>query len=125
MSPSKQTQVDACLAKSRKERCVNDINRWLINNKLKLNEDKTELLLISSKFQSRPVINSIQVGEEAIQHQSSVRNLGAIFDQDMSFNEHISKICKSSQHHLRNIREIRKFLDERSCETLFNSCFCN
>ena len=52
-------------------------------NKLKLNDDKTELLVISSKHQPRPAtcIASIQVGEETINHAPTVRNLGVLLDQ--------------------------------------------
>ena len=32
------------------ESCVRDIDRWMSCNKLKLNRDKTELLVISSKY---------------------------------------------------------------------------
>ena len=39
----------------------------------------------------------------------------------MSFNEQISKICKSSHYHLRNIGKIRKYLDESSTEPLIHA----
>ena len=39
----------------------------------------------------------------------------------MSFNEQISKICKSSHYHLRNIGKIRKYLDESSTKTLIHA----
>ena len=45
---------------------------WMIKNKLKLNDDKTELVVISSKHQPRPAIASIQVGEETINHAPTV-----------------------------------------------------
>ena len=115
------SQEDMSLAKSRVECCVKEIHSWMINNKLKLNDDKTELLVISSKYRSRPDLNFIQVGDESIKHQSTVRNLGVVFDQIMSFNEHISKVCKSSHFHLRNIGKIRKYLDESSTETLIHA----
>ena len=54
---------------------------WMIKNKLKLNDDKTELVVISSKHQPRPAIASIQVGEETINHAPTVRNLGVLLDQ--------------------------------------------
>ena len=65
----------------------------MIANVLKLKHDKTELAVKNSQYKARPSVNSIQVGEETINHQSTVQNLGAIFDQTMSFNEQISKIC--------------------------------
>jgi hypothetical protein len=38
------------VAKLRIEQCLIDIDRWMSSNKLKLNKDKTELLLFHSKF---------------------------------------------------------------------------
>ena len=42
----------ACLAKSRVEHCEEEIDRWMILNKLKLNDDKTELIVL--------VLNTVQ-----------------------------------------------------------------
>ena len=50
--------VDAGLSRSRVEHCVADIDRWMTDNKLKLNEFKSEPLVISSKYRSRPMITS-------------------------------------------------------------------
>ena len=61
--------VNARLSRSRAEHCVAEIDRWMTNNKLKLNEDKTELLVISHKYRSRPLVTSTQVGVEIIKHQ--------------------------------------------------------
>ena len=44
---------DLSLAKRRVECCVNDIDCWMVNNGLKLKQDKTELVFVSSKSQSR------------------------------------------------------------------------
>ena len=109
------------MARTRVERCVEDINSWMIKNKIKLNDDKTELVVISSEHQPRPAIASIQVGEETINHVPTVRNLGVLFDQVLSYDDHISQLCKSSQFHLRNIGKIRKYLDEGSTETLVHA----
>ena len=109
---------DAYLGRIRVKCCVEDINSWTIKNKLKLNGAKTELIVISSKHQPRPAIASIQVGEETINHVPTVRNLGVLLDQALSYDDHISQLCKSSQFHLKNIGKIRKYLDEGSTETL-------
>ena len=39
----------------------------------------------------------------------------------IAIDKHISMICKTSQHHLRNIGNIREFLDQGSAETLVHS----
>ena len=57
----------------------------MTNNKLKLNENKRKLLVISYKYRSGPMVTSIQVGFETVRHQPFVRNLGVIqLDQDIA-----------------------------------------
>ena len=46
-SPS-QSQQELRLVKSKLEACVKHIDLWMVLNRLKLNQDKSELLLISS-----------------------------------------------------------------------------
>ena len=41
------------------ESCVRETNHWMACNKLKLNRDKTELLVIGSKHWPYPVLDSI------------------------------------------------------------------
>ena len=93
----------------------------MIKNKLKSNDDKTELIVISSKHQPRPAIALIQVGEETINHVPTVHNLGVLLDQALSYDDHISQLCKSFQFHLKNIGKIRKYLDEGSTEILVHA----
>ena len=109
------------MARTRVKCCVEDINSWMIKNKLKLNDDKTEFVVISSKHQPRPVISSVQVGEETINHVPTARNLGVLLDQALSYVDHISQLCKSSQFHVKNIGKIRKYLDEDYTETLVHA----
>ena len=46
------------------EQCVNDIDGWMVNNGLKLNQDKTELVFSSSKFRCTLSLEFIQVVHE-------------------------------------------------------------
>ena len=61
-------------------RCAGFARESSAKNKLKLNDDTTELVVMSSKHQSRPGIASIRVGEEIINHVPTVRNLGVLLD---------------------------------------------
>ena len=69
--------ADTGLFRSRVEHCVADIDRWMTNNKLKLNENKTERLVISSKYRSRLMVNYIQEGVETIKHYSCCKKFGS------------------------------------------------
>ena len=92
-----------------------------MNNGLKLNQDKTELVFISSKFRSRPSLEFIQVGDEKIQPKSSAQNLGVTIDQCLDLKDHVKKICVSCHYHLRNIAKIRKYLSEETSEILVHA----
>ena len=58
------------------ELCVKDIGDWMLRNKLKLSQDKNELLVIISKYRPRPLLDYIRVGEEAIKSNKQARNVG-------------------------------------------------
>jgi len=48
---------------ARVERCIEDIREWKLNDKLKLNDDKTEFIIIGSSQQLAKVsINTLRVG---------------------------------------------------------------
>ena len=75
--------------KSSIEQCVCDIDNWMASNKLKLNQDKTEVVLICSRYRPRPPLESLQIGRVNVVPTSSARNLGAIFVQCFNLEEHI------------------------------------
>lgn len=108
-------------SKSRIEKCIDDINAWMVINKLKLNQDKTELLLIHSKFQPSPPLDHIQIGDEKIMPSSSARNLGVMFHEHFNYEEHINKVCKSSYYHIRNMSTIRKYLNKDCMEIIIHA----
>ena len=74
----------------------------MILNGLKLNEEKTELLLLSSCYRPSPSLEFVRVGGEVIQPSSSVRNLGVILDPSVDMEDHIKKVCKTCHFHLLN-----------------------
>ena len=105
------------------EQCVRDLDNWMVINKLKLNQDKTEVVLISSRYRPRPPLDSLQIGNVTVTvvPSSSDRNLGVIFDKCFDFEDHIKSICKSSHFHIRNIANIRKYIDEESAKIVVHA----
>ena len=80
--------------KTTNEKCVRDTDNWLVINKLKLNQDETEVVLISSRYRLKPPLDSLQIGNVTVVPSSSARNLGVIFDKCFNFEEHIKSILK-------------------------------
>ena len=98
------SQQDAITAM---QNCIDDNRSWMEHDKLLLNDEKTEFLVIGTRQQLSKVIT---VGNSAIMKSSVVGNLGSYIDDKLSMNSHIKKVSNASFYYLHNIRRIRKHL---------------
>ncbi|KAK7108618.1 hypothetical protein V1264_016319 [Littorina saxatilis] len=100
--------------------CITDVKSWMIDNKLKLNDDKTEVLLCKKKNTTFPSPQpvSVQVGDTDILFSPSARNLGFTLSSDMTLNKHISLVCRAAYFELRKISTIRHTLSSQTTITL-------
>ena len=104
-------------------RCISDLRNWMIRDRLMINDDKTELILIGSRQQFGKIndVCNISVGDYDIYPSSCVRNLGAWFDNKLSMSTHVTKICNAPFYDLHNIRRIKKYLSRDSLLTLIHA----
>ena len=66
------------------ENCIADVRSWMISDKLMLNDDTTEFLVIgTSKQLSEVSVSSIRVGDVDVISVHSAKNLGSRFDSRM------------------------------------------
>ena len=70
---------------ARIELCVSEIREWMNQNMLKLNDDKTELIVF---------------------------DLGVIFDRVLLLRQHVSYTSRACRFYLRNISRIRKYIPQ-------------
>ena len=57
------------------EACICGINKWMTANKLLLNGDKTEFLVLNARHRPQPNIDSIQTGHDIIHASKSAKNI--------------------------------------------------
>ena len=100
--------------------CINDIRKWMKEKHLKLNEEKTEVMLIGTKafLAKSKKIDSMKIGDEFVDVRKTATNIGVTFDATMSFSNHISNITKKCYFHLFLISKIRPFLTEKVANKL-------
>ena len=115
--------VDVLQSKSLIERSIQDVQQWMVVNKLKLNGDKSELLVLTARHRPPPPLDSILIGADIIEASKSAKNIGVWFDNLLSMDVQINNICKTAFFHLRNIAKIRKFLSYVSVKYLFMLLF--
>ena len=112
-------QLDAI---NRMENCINDIRDFLHQNMLCNNGEKTEFLIVGTSHQLKKLkINSIKVDNTEIRAVDDVRNLGVIFDKEMTMEKHVNKMCRSAYFNLRNVSKIRQSLDRETVKTAVNA----
>ena len=84
--------------------CIADLRTWMLNNKLKINDSKTEFLVISStRSKYKPDNIFITVGTSQIYPSQKCKCLGAIFDKHFNFRSQVSQVRKSTYFSLKNI----------------------
>ena len=93
---------------------VSDICLRMQRNELKLNKEKTDILLIHSKFWNCPSLDEIILGNEQLTMARTVITLGIIFAQEISFNDQINQLCRTSFSFLRNLFKIHKYLTDEA-----------
>ena len=102
--------------------CVSEIREWMNQNMLKLNDDKTDLIVFTSKYK-QDVYNdlSMTIGDTVVDCSSQVKDLGVIFDRVLSLRQHVSYTSKTCRFHLRNISRIRKYIPQDTSVVLVKS----
>ena len=99
--------------------CISDVNDWATANMLKLNDNKTELILVTSK-RAKHLLNlptSITIGNAKIPFKQSVLNLGFTLDRNLTTNAHVSNIARTCYFELRRLTSIRRFLTSTATAT--------
>ena len=105
------------------EKCLCDISVWMSQNKLKLNNDKNEIILFGSKKHLAELnIKSLSVeGTDVSVASEPVRNLGAMFDSQLIMAPYVKSVVKKSSFQLRNIGKARRVLTEDATKTVMQS----
>ena len=97
--------------------CTEDINRWMASNRLVVNPAKTDVLWCSSS-QPPPDTPLLPAGT-TVQPSASVRNLGVLFDTDLS--AHVNQLTARCYSSLRRIKSCRRALTRSASVILVNS----
>ena len=104
------------------EHCIADIRRWMASNWLKLNDDKTEFIILGTPTNlGKVVTQDIKIGEHRIAKCYSVRNIGAMFDAKMKMEVQVSKVCQIAWFHLYSISKIRKYLTKEQSQSAIHA----
>ena len=95
------------------------IKEWLLANKLSLNVEKTEFMLIGSDYKINNLVTQpiIKIDQTKIKQLFKSRVLGVDIDNKLKWTNHIDIVAKRVSSGIGAIRRIRDFVDRH-----FNLC---
>ena len=120
------TQVMVCGNKTalsdlieRMEQALSSLDLWFRANSLKVNPDKTQLIVFGSRQNLRNVPPfGVKFRERTIQPVLEVKNLGVIFDRHLSWDAHIQEITRKCFGILIGLSHIRHYLPAEILPTI-------
>ena len=103
--------------------CICDVKAWATANMLILNDNKTELMLVTSKRTKHlhDLPTSIAIGNAQIPFKQTVKNLGFTLDCHLTTNALVSNISRTCYFELRRLASIRRFLTSTATATLVSA----
>ena len=95
---------------------------WCTKNMLSCNPSKTKILQLLSRFSrtdSPPT--PLLVGQDMIVPVLVAQDLSITLDKHLTLHQHINNVSKSGSYAIRNIGQIRKYLNNEDCEKLVHA----
>ena len=103
------------------EQRISEICESMKQNSLKINQDKTEYIIFSSKPDQYKYI-SLTVGRDIIHPSEYVRILGVTLDSQINKHQDIANTCRSTYYiHIRKTISIGQYLCKNSTASLVNA----
>ncbi|KAK7092915.1 hypothetical protein V1264_008591 [Littorina saxatilis] len=102
------------------ESCSDHIKQWMTVNKLKMNDDKTEIMPVGkqSNLKLLSETSSLTLSDTTVTFSSKVKNLGVHLDSSLSMDAHINSLCRTAFLEMRRISQIRHLLSLDATKTL-------
>jgi len=82
---------------------------WFQNNKLSLNSEKSSFIVFRSKRKRLGDIpDEISFNHQSIKRSKTVKYLGVIFNENLTWNEHVSDVCNKLKRYFKIFYHIRR-----------------
>jgi hypothetical protein len=102
------------------ENCIASVHSWLQQNGLLLNPNKSEVIQFTACRGKDRVddIAALHVSDAAVQPSDVIKSLGVTLDRKLTFDQHVTAVCKASYFHIRALRHVRESLPEEIARTV-------
>jgi len=109
------------------EDCIYEVQSWLSSNFLKLNNDKTEILILrTNKHDSITDLNvPFDLGGCNITCKEVVKNIGCFMDCRLGMESHINNVARTCFMCIRQLYKVKKYVPPQSLKKLVHALVIN
>ena len=102
------------------DRCTSALEDWFSQNGMCLNPAKSEVLVLGTRQNLSKLHGnqSFSIAGCSVRPSDKIKNLGVTLDPTLSFDAHVSAVCKASHYHIRALRHIRRTLSTDIAKTV-------
>lgn len=99
--------------------CLENIECWMAQNVLQLNENKSEVILFGPPDSIKLTTSSL--GNLSTLIKPQFKNLDVIFDSAFKFDKQVNAVVKASFYQLRTLAKIKSFLSPKDLEKVIHA----
>ena len=115
---------DVNVIENRLNEDINILCKWLENNLMKANVNKTKFMLLGTPVKiSHARKISISMNNNEIEHVTCFKYLGVQINANLKWNEQINSICRKVCKSIAVMRRIKPFVPRNSLITIYNTMF--
>ena len=101
---------------------ISKVNTWLLSNKLVLNVAKSKFMLFFKHPKIVPTLN-LSINDNPIEQVTNFNFLGITIDQNITWNDHISKISIRVARVIGILNKLKHIFPHEIMRTIYNSIF--
>jgi hypothetical protein len=114
--------ADASVAAQRLADCTERIDEWMGSNRLKLNQDKTQIIWIGTRQQlSKVNVAELTLSSAVVNFSSTVSDLVVLIDSQLNMSDHVASVCRSCYFQLRQLRQVKGSLTSDAIKILVHA----
>ena len=103
---------------------LENLQNWLIANKLSLNVTKTEFILIGSNQILKIGSNcqpNISIDGKPVKQVTESKTLGIVVDKNLNWRSNTDNVCKKITSGLGALRRVKEFVDRKTLLSIYNA----
>ena len=100
----------------------NEITSWCMANKLTVNVDKTNYMIIKTPQRNTTFEGNLSIGNNTIEQVSHASYLGVTIDSSLSWKYHIQKVIEVITPKIGIITRLRHYVPKSILIQLYNAC---